>query len=150
MDTQTPRIYTSDTLFPNTPLFRSLTAAGIERRAESVRRVGGGRCRDPDLTKDAVADGEVGPPLEAHICGRQRKGVMVERTEHGRGAGGTQLVGFRLREIGRRPRHSRDACALGGSVRARCRQHRSEEHTSELQSLMRISYAVFCLKKKKT
>src|SRR3546814_4494469 len=30
-------------------------------------------------------------------------------------------------------------------------QHRrSEEHTSELQSLMRISYAVFCLKKKKT
>src|SRR3546814_7435947 len=30
------------------------------------------------------------------------------------------------------------------------RAHRSEEHTSELQSLMRISYAVFCLKKKKT
>src|SRR3546814_6857669 len=29
-------------------------------------------------------------------------------------------------------------------------QVRSEEHTSELQSLMRISYAVFCLKKKKT
>src|SRR3546814_2596406 len=33
-------------------------------------------------------------------------------------------------------------------VRA-CRAGRSEEHTSELQSLMRISYAVFCLKKKK-
>src|SRR3546814_4492596 len=32
--------------------------------------------------------------------------------------------------------------ALGGTAR-------SEEHTSELQSLMRISYAVFCLKKKK-
>src|SRR3546814_5798698 len=30
------------------------------------------------------------------------------------------------------------------------RNYRSEEHTSELQSLMRISYAVFCLKKKKT
>src|SRR3546814_3975410 len=29
------------------------------------------------------------------------------------------------------------------------REKRSEEHTSELQSLMRISYAVFCLKKKK-
>src|SRR3546814_5073870 len=29
-----------------------------------------------------------------------------------------------------------------------CRHRRSEEHTSELQSLMRISYAVFCLKKK--
>src|SRR3546814_8153260 len=35
-----------------------------------------------------------------------------------------------------RPRHHR-------------RRRRSEEHTSELQSLMRISYAVFCLKKKK-
>src|SRR3546814_6544469 len=31
-----------------------------------------------------------------------------------------------------------------------CKHHRSEEHTSELQSLMRISYAVFCLKKKTT
>src|SRR3546814_5518231 len=31
----------------------------------------------------------------------------------------------------------------------RVRTRRSEEHTSELQSLMRISYAVFCLKKKK-
>src|SRR3546814_2702418 len=30
-----------------------------------------------------------------------------------------------------------------------CGQGRSEEHTSELQSLMRLSYAVFCLKKKK-
>src|SRR3546814_12577517 len=32
----------------------------------------------------------------------------------------------------------------------RCDEVRSEAHTSELQSLMRISYAVFCLKKKKT
>src|SRR3546814_5142226 len=32
---------------------------------------------------------------------------------------------------------------------ARVKSGRSEEHTSELQSLMRISYAVFCLKKKK-
>src|SRR3546814_10524203 len=35
-------------------------------------------------------------------------------------------------------------------ARAQCRADRSEEHTSELQSLMRISYAVFCLNKKKT
>src|SRR3546814_1048227 len=35
-------------------------------------------------------------------------------------------------------------------VKARPRPVRSEEHTSELQSLMRISYAVFCLKKKTT
>src|SRR3546814_3584223 len=44
---------------------------------------------------------------------------------------------------------------LGGSHpqilgQARRRGQRSEEHTSELQSLMRISYAVFCLKKKNT
>src|SRR3546814_1570271 len=39
---------------------------------------------------------------------------------------------------------NRHADARGGSGRGR-----SEEHTSELQSLMRISYAVFCLKKKK-
>src|SRR3546814_7016998 len=45
--------------------------------------------------------------------------------------------------------------AIGGRVLARetiaalRKDVRSEEHTSELQSLMRISYAVFCLKKKK-
>src|SRR3546814_8802822 len=37
-----------------------------------------------------------------------------------------------------------------GGPRHILRRRRSEEHTSELQSLMRISYAVFCLKKKKT
>src|SRR3546814_10420522 len=36
-----------------------------------------------------------------------------------------------------------------GTLRPSQVAHRSEEHTSELQSLMRISYAVFCLKKKK-
>src|SRR3546814_3907501 len=39
------------------------------------------------------------------------------------------------------------ACRLGGRPGSRWPM-RSEEHTSELQSLMRISYAVFCLKKK--
>src|SRR3546814_7709403 len=40
-------------------------------------------------------------------------------------------------------------CPHDLSLGARLSQSRSEEHTSELQSLMRISYAVFCLKKKK-
>src|SRR3546814_4407673 len=43
-------------------------------------------------------------------------------------------------------------CILGRPVAEEARASsatRSEEHTSELQSLMRISYAVFCLKKKK-
>src|SRR3546814_6257372 len=43
--------------------------------------------------------------------------------------------------------HCRRASRTGAS---RASNRRSEEHTSELQSLMRISYAVFCLKKKKT
>src|SRR3546814_6568445 len=41
--------------------------------------------------------------------------------------------------------NSDDPAYFGGYVNA---NYRSEEHTSELQSLMRISYAVFCLKKK--
>src|SRR3546814_10280601 len=40
--------------------------------------------------------------------------------------------------------------AEGGGSAAQGGADRSEEHTSELQSLMRISYAVFCLKTKKT
>src|SRR3546814_3225673 len=39
--------------------------------------------------------------------------------------------------------------STSGGRRRRASMPRSEEHTSELQSLMRISYAVFCLKKKK-
>src|SRR3546814_2405543 len=46
----------------------------------------------------------------------------------------------------------RDSPVAGSCALARCAgdstRIRSEEHTSELQSLMRISYAVFCLKKK--
>src|SRR3546814_1510631 len=57
----------------------------------------------------------------------------------------TDHVGDRC---GNRNRHFRadgGGCAKGGAWH----DARSEEHTSELQSLMRISYAVFCLKKKK-
>src|SRR3546814_7679861 len=61
--------------------------------------------------------------------------------EGGRREGGRFVVVRNRAEVNGRPRPSRDA---GRALR------RSEEHTSELQSLMRISYAVFCLKKKKT
>src|SRR3546814_1134208 len=64
-----------------------------------------------------------------------------------------------FREMPRPFRHSdaKGALELGQSVARRGAdkegfleiKDRSEEHTSELQSLMRISYAVFCLKKKK-
>src|SRR3546814_8680600 len=66
-----------------------------------------------------------------------------------------------LSRLWRRLRGAGDA-SCSADLRCSCVQHalcgphqcgrngRSEEHTSELQSLMRISYAVFCLKKKKT
>src|SRR3546814_7792911 len=58
--------------------------------------------------------------------------------------------------VAAQPRHSAQVVErwklLNGNDRMRFDDYagfRSEEHTSELQSLMRISYAVFCLKKKK-
>src|SRR3546814_12275630 len=66
------------------------------------------------------------------VCGRD--GLIVQ----GQGKGGKPVERtMSAREIGEH----------GG---ARARKGRSEEHTSELQSLMRISYAVFCLNKKKS
>src|SRR3546814_10120272 len=69
------------------------------------------------------------------------------------GARFTTFERIQLREVavlkaggGREPF---DREKLMRSVQIACRK-RSEEHTSELQSLMRISYAVFCLKKKTT
>src|SRR3546814_4424110 len=69
------------------------------------------------------------------------------------GAGGAGLAGNALQHGGQALRCSRSARASwmrSPSSRTAIRWVRSEEHTSELQSLMRISYAVFCLKKKKT
>src|SRR3546814_2588424 len=54
---------------------------------------------------------------------------------------------WRLCRLARQPRHG-PRCLDGGFVEYCSGSDRSEEHTSELQSLMRISYAVFCLKKK--
>src|SRR3546814_1539370 len=45
-------------------------------------------------------------------------------------------------------RHTALFMAMIGDAQVTTTQYRSEEHTSELQSLMRSSYAVFCLKKK--
>src|SRR3546814_4600173 len=69
------------------------------------------------------------------------QGVLHLRGEIGRG--GLVLAGLHVVEQAGGGRHG-VGVAFGGHRR------RSEEPTSELQSLMRISYAVFCLKKKNT
>src|SRR3546814_7697132 len=56
-------------------------------------------------------------------------------------------AGLQQQDAGRH--HGEDRASLGRLQRIGDQADRSEEHTSELQSLMRISYAVFCLKKKK-
>src|SRR3546814_1965854 len=58
-----------------------------------------------------------------------------------------QLAGIVRKAVGHKPGARKDPATRTFQA---IRIHRSEEHTSELQSLMRTSYAVFCLKKKKT
>src|SRR3546814_1476758 len=72
----------------------------------------------------------------------QRPGLHVQRDR--------SLSVYRPELAGRRQRPWRKIWPwLGGKRNQPGQQRRSEEHTSELQSLMRTSYAVFCLKKKK-
>src|SRR3546814_10908837 len=63
--------------------------------------------------------------------------AIITRRTHKGGPGGFDLAIYR-----------RNRAALLEQLRGGLLVDRSEEHTSELQSLMRISYAVFCLKKK--
>src|SRR3546814_6495032 len=79
-------------------------------------------------------------PAQAGCCREAGQGTCGSEAEAGgRQAGGSQAVAFRAASGGQGCRRRR---VQGADAR-------SEEHTSELQSLMRISYAVFCLKKKK-
>src|SRR3546814_4089095 len=122
-----PRSTRTDTLFPYTTLFRS---------ADEGERPGQGQSQ---------GQGEI--PDEAEI--RSLRPVQAELT----------AVPDVVKEV--RPGAAADASISDESLDAYRRQLqpkvlalfgeddvRSEEHTSELQSLMRISYAVFCLKQK--
>src|SRR3546814_8562021 len=102
-----PRSTRTDTLVPDTTLFRSAHAPDYVRAMS-------------DGSADAAMMRRIGFPWSA---------AMVERSR--RSSGGTMMA---LR-----------AALEGEGIAVNLR---SEEHTSELQSLMRISYAVFCLKKK--
>src|SRR3546814_8695357 len=114
-----PRSTRTDTLFPDTTLFRSDRGCVNpgSRRAPPRPRCPKGRSYGPA----ACGAGHHNPALEDRPRWRRRPAPR------------TGCAGSR------------------NSARRQATAHpaRSEEHTSELQSLMRISYAVFCLKKKK-
>src|SRR3546814_1859389 len=92
------------------------------------------------------------------VCSSDRRDCPCRRRGHAsaqtagrsctRGRDAGHSVESRCRPDRRGPDGGRRALG-SGPAHARAGAPRSEEHTSELQSLMRISYAVFCLKKKK-
>src|SRR3546814_4116809 len=88
---------------------------------------GAGRGRDPclrvEVSESRIRESDTSPTLECRPSAERR------------------LLGVHRREAA----WNTTAASNG---RSRPNAGRSEEHTSELQSLMRISYAVFCLKKK--
>src|SRR3546814_4104834 len=139
----------TDTLLPYTTLFRSPVGAG--GRTGLLVPGGGGA---------AAGEGLRGGTHDF----RRRRGALVRRRNRRRGGGGRPRRPVRLagrgmapgQECEHRPPHRRGLCLMNDTIKpptilltAAQATVRSEEHTSELQSLMRISYAVFCLKKKK-
>src|SRR3546814_7355735 len=115
-----PRSTRTDTLCPYTTLFRS-TVVG-------AGRVAGGDAEALDL---GVQHLERRQPLHRGVAA----GVLVD--------GEGPLGAVAAHDLDRHDLLVEAAVVDGGDGPLR-----SEEHTSELQSLMRISYAVFCLKKK--
>src|SRR3546814_5271765 len=81
---------------------------------------------------------QVDPGLDRQVVRRDPRQRRVVHFD-----AGDQIMRIAQDAIEREQRKARREARQGDA------QRRSEEHTSELQSLMRISYAVFCLKKKK-
>src|SRR3546814_8123678 len=116
-----PRSTRTDTLIPYTPLFRSAEHAHIQGKLIEHEKEHTQQNADENLAADTAA-----PSL--HEPDRRGDGHHDQQRK-------------RIGDLAPK----RDDLALGLQIIGR-----SEEHTSELQSLLRISYAVFCLKKKKT
>src|SRR3546814_9107081 len=126
MTQRPPRSTLTDTLFPYTRLFRSglLARAGIH----------------PENTQDHCRAGEDQRgvvPRGRRAADRLDSTLVKNFVPFGRWIGTGQRAHDRGRFIGH-----------GSFLRMGDGALRSEEHTSELQSLMRITYAVFCLNKK--
>src|SRR3546814_5172290 len=123
-----PRSTRTDTLFPDTTLFRSYLCSYPGSESKTPRP--GKSYPPPHRVLPPAATTTPGPPISrraAHPTSAHSRNLQVT----GNAAPGP--LSERLPSTDARTRSARS---------------RSEEHTSELQSLMRISYAVFCLKKK--
>src|SRR3546814_7167781 len=126
-----PRYTQTSTLFPYTTLFRSPRAGGAKPAAPcpAYGRRRGGRAMEPPLFA----------PRRLLPVGLVHRQILAAGQPHRQ-----QLWRPQSRLL------LPAAFRLCGGRRIGLCNIRSEEHTSELQSLMRISYAVFCLKKKIT
>src|SRR3546814_17259026 len=145
----------------NTECYRALTPLRrnypltIFPRPEVGPGRGGVRTGDP-LAMDRTQGAREGPAARDDPIRHAQAGQLAERLA----AGGRLRLGegieaaLRAGDHDRRPLRRRFERGIGDAAHppeaGEKQQQRSEEHTSELQSLMRISYAVFCLKKKKT
>src|SRR3546814_3964455 len=157
-----PRSTRTDTLVPYTPLFLSVDGRRHERRAEARPASAGLELRRRREQRLAGEDFDVDPRLGgvqvragARALGRAFLGdAVLLGGEPGDGFGALAVGAHGgspdgvLPEWGQRGGFESSAAGNGcGSCRSgfsrSCK--RSEEHTSELQSLMRNSYAVFCL-----
>src|SRR3546814_2859492 len=100
---------------------------------EEVAALSRGADRDSLFMQAALTIAGQATPLMVRVRNLSAGGMLAETTETRVCVEPSAAVEIDLRNVG----------PVAGRV------VRSEEHTSELQSLMRISYAVFCLKKKK-
>src|SRR3546814_2720981 len=119
-----------------------------QRRPDGLAgEIGIERALPPDSARIGRVAPEIGDRLAHHLAGHRDLALVVEdgagalAVGFEAGAGGDQLVGGRIFLFD--PVERLRALDI-------LEPERSEELTSELQSLMRISYAVFCLNKKKT
>src|SRR3546814_6595700 len=144
-----PRSTRTDTLFPYTTLFRSEEGGDADAAADQRHEDLGEEAREGvavevgglvDLLRHAGDEAFENPHRQRYVeqAVRQRHREMgVEQPERR----------VELQERQREDRRRRHAVGQQPEEQVLVAE-RSEEHTSELQSLMRISYAVFCLKKK--
>src|SRR3546814_3776625 len=126
-----PRSTRTDTLFPDTTLFRSGLLHG--RRAEPLQATAAAIAALGGTSAPLIFDLEDGEALRAALGACGPVDILVNNAGH----------------RDRRPIGELDRPAARRMLEINLVAPRSEEHTSELQSLMRLSYAGLCLKKKK-